>query len=103
PAAAPAAAAPAKAAAAAAAPSEEPWIETERCSTCNDCINLNPLMFAYNENKQAKLVNPKAGTYAQLVQAAEKCPARCIHPGKPLNPAEPNLEKLIARAAPFNR
>ena len=37
-----------------------------------------------------------------LVQAAEKCPSRCIHPGKPLNPNESNLEELVARAAPFN-
>jgi hypothetical protein len=34
--------------------------------------------------------------------AAEKCPARCIHPGKPLNPDEPNLDELIERAKPFN-
>jgi len=43
-----------------------------------------------------------AGTFAQLVQAAEKCPAKCIHPGKPLNPDEPNLDELIKRAKPFN-
>jgi hypothetical protein len=36
------------------------------------------------------------------VAAAEKCPAHCIHPGKPLNPDEPNLEELIQRAEPFN-
>ena len=39
---------------------------------------------------------------AQLVQAAEKCPALIIHPGTPLNPKEKDLEKWIARAAPFN-
>lgn len=43
-----------------------------------------------------------AGTYAELVQAAEKCPARCIHPGQPIDPDEPGLEALLARAAPFN-
>ncbi len=66
-----------------AADSEEPWIDTPACTTCNDCINLNPLMFAYDGNKQAFIKDPNAGTYAQLVQAAEKCPAKCIHPGKP--------------------
>ena len=35
--------------------------------------------------------------FAQLVGAAEKCPSRCIHPGKPQNAAEPGLEALIAR------
>ena len=59
-------------------------------------------MFAYNDDKQAYLVDPKAGTYEDLVRAAEICPAKCIHPGKPLNPNEPGLEELMARAAPFN-
>ena len=63
---------------------------------------LSVIMFAYNEDKQAILKDPKAGTYADLVEAAEICPAKCIHPGKPLNPNEPNLEELMARAAPFN-
>lgn len=82
---------------------DEPWIDSPRCSTCNDCVNLNPLLFAYNENKQARIRDARAGTYAQLVQAAEKCPTRCIHPGKPLNRDEPDLASLVARAAPFRR
>ncbi len=81
---------------------DEPWIDSPRCSTCNDCVNLNSLMFVYDANKQARIADPRAGTYAQLVQAAEKCPSRCIHPGKPLNPDEPDLQALVARAAPFN-
>jgi ferredoxin len=80
----------------------DPWIESARCSTCNDCVNMNPLLFVYNENKQARIGNPKAGSFAQLVRAAEKCPSRCIHPGKPQDSAEPGLEALVARAAPFN-
>ena len=79
-----------------------PWIDTAQCTTCDECININKKMFAYNEDKQAYLVDPRAGTYADLVEAAETCPAKCIHPGKPLNPNEPNLEELMARAAPFN-
>ncbi len=81
---------------------DEPWIETILCTTCNDCINLNPLMFVYDDNKQAYIADPTAGTYAQLVESAEFCPANCIHPGKPLNPDEPGLEELIKRAEPYN-
>lgn len=47
--------------------------------------------------------DPSNGTYAQLVAAAELCPAKCIHPGMPLNPDEPGLDALIQRAAPFNQ
>lgn len=97
-----AAAAPAAAAPVAVAEPEqnpdEPYIETPRCSTCNECTLVNPKMFAYNENKQAFIKDVKAGTYAQLVQAAENCQVAIIHPGKPKNPNEPGLEELVKRA-----
>ena len=70
--------------------------------TCNDCTDLNQLLFVYDGNKQAQIGDLSKGTFEQLVIAAEKCPARCIHPGKPQNPDEPNLDALIKRAAPFN-
>jgi ferredoxin len=81
--------------------SDEPWIDTPLCTSCNDCINVNSLLFTYDGNKQAVIGDPSAGTFAQLVQAAEKCPARCIHPGSPRNPDEPGLEDLVRRAKPF--
>jgi hypothetical protein len=80
----------------------EPYIETARCTTCNECTNLNKKMFAYNENKQAYIKDAKAGTFAEIVQAAERCTAKIIHPGTPLNPRERDLEKWIERAKPFN-
>ena len=81
--------------------SDEPYIETPRCTTCNECTNINNKMFAYNENKQAYVANPDAGTFAQLVEAAESCQVSIIHPGKPRNPQEPGLEELLVRAEPF--
>ncbi len=80
----------------------EPYIDTPLCTTCHECTNLNKKMFAYNENKQAYIKDPRAGTFAQLVQAAERCPAKIIHPGTPLNPKEKDLEKWIKRAEPFS-
>jgi len=82
--------------------SMEAYIESARCTSCNECINLNPKMFAYNANKQATVKDARAGTFAQLVQAAERCPAGIIHPGDPVNPKEKDLEKWIKRAEPFN-
>jgi ferredoxin len=99
-----AAAAPAAATVEAAEPArnpDEPYIETLRCSTCNECTQLNPRMFAYNENKQAYIADLKAGTYAQMVQAAESCQVSVIHPGKPWDETEPGLAELIERAKPF--
>jgi ferredoxin len=80
---------------------DEAYIETIRCSTCNECTQVNPRMFAYNENKQAYIVDLKAGTYKQLVEAAESCQVSIIHPGKPWDPGEPGLEELMERAKPF--
>ena len=84
--------------AAAAKPSEPPsatadeaWIETSRCPSCNECQLINDRMFLYNENKQAYIGDVKAGTYRQMVEAAESCQVSIIHPGKPWNPNEPGL------------
>jgi len=80
---------------------DEAWIETARCTTCDECTQINNRMFAYNENKQAFIADLGAGTYSQMVEAAESCQVSIIHPGKPRDPSEPNLEDLIARAGPF--
>jgi ferredoxin len=80
----------------------EPWIDTPLCTSCNDCINLNKRMFNYNADKQAFIADPKAGTFRELVLAAEKCPVSIIHPGAPVNPNEPGLEELVKRAEKFN-
>jgi ferredoxin len=81
---------------------EEPWIDTPLCTSCNDCLKVNPIMFIYNETNQAVIGDLSAGTFAQMVEAAELCPSKCIHPGAPWNPNEPNLDELKERAAKFN-
>nr|WP_321454754.1 hypothetical protein [uncultured Cohaesibacter sp.] len=78
-----------------------PWIETSRCTTCNECRQINDKLFGYNENMQAYIADLDAGTYRQLVDAAEGCQVSIIHPGKPRNPSEPDLDELMERAKPF--
>jgi hypothetical protein len=80
---------------------DEAYIETARCSSCDECTQINNRMFAYDGNKQAYIADINAGTYAQLVEAAESCQVSVIHPGKPRNPKEPGLEELLKRAEPF--
>ena len=80
----------------------EAWVETFRCTSCNDCTEKFPAIFRYNEEKQAYIEDASKGTFEQLVIAAENCPASCIHPGEPLDPKEPNLDELRKRAAKFN-
>jgi pyruvate-ferredoxin/flavodoxin oxidoreductase len=79
-----------------------PWIDSPECTACDECTKLNPKMFQYDENKKAFIKDPDAGTYAELVKAAERCTARVIHPGLPRNPAEKNLDKLVKRAEKYN-
>jgi pyruvate-ferredoxin/flavodoxin oxidoreductase len=79
----------------------DPYIQSELCTSCDECININKRMFAYNKQKQAYIKDSKAGTFRQLVMAAQKCPVSIIHPGTPLNPDEPDLEKWVQQAARF--
>jgi pyruvate-ferredoxin/flavodoxin oxidoreductase len=79
----------------------DPYIDSDRCTSCNECINLNKKLFAHNADKQAYVKDATAGTFAQLVMAAEKCPVSAIHPGTPLNPKEKDLEKWLKRAQAF--
>jgi len=80
---------------------ESVWIETPDCTTCDECVDINPKIFKYNEDKKAIVIDPTAGTFEDIVKAAEKCTAVIIHPGTPWNPNEKNLEKLIKRAEKF--
>jgi pyruvate-ferredoxin/flavodoxin oxidoreductase len=80
----------------------EAYIDSARCTTCNECTNLNNRMFSYNADKQAYVKDAKAGTFQQLVVAAERCPVSIIHPGSPLNPKEKDLAKWVKRAEKFN-
>ncbi len=88
--------------AAAAAEAEEAWVDTALCTSCDECTRKYPAIFAYNGDKQAYVKSPRGGTFRDLVQAAEVCTAKVIHPGTPWNPAEPGLEELVARAERFS-
>lgn len=78
------------------------WIESKLCTACDECIGINPKIFAYDADRHAFVKDPKGGPYKDIVKAAEKCTAQVIHPGSPLNPAEKDLDKLIKRAAKYN-
>jgi pyruvate-ferredoxin/flavodoxin oxidoreductase len=80
----------------------DPYIDTIRCTACDECTDINNNMFAYNEDGLAYIKDATAGTFKQLVMAAEVCAPEIIHPGDPLNPGEKGLDRLIERAEPFN-
>jgi len=82
-----------------AAASEDPFIDSFLCTSCNDCFKINPRLFQYDGNKQAFIADARAGTFAELVKAAEGCPARCIHPGTPRPDDATVTPQLLAKAA----
>ena len=82
--------------------SMEAYIDTDSCTSCNECIQVNEGLFAYNQDGLAEVINPAGGPFRDLVTAAERCPVAIIHPGTPLNPKEKDLDKWIERAVPFN-
>jgi pyruvate-ferredoxin/flavodoxin oxidoreductase len=79
---------------------EPVWVETPECSACDECTTLAPSVFAYNDQRKAVVTNPKGASYADLVRAAEKCTAGCLHPGTPWNPAEPGLDAPAGAGRP---
>lgn len=81
---------------------DEPYIDTPLCTSCDDCTKMSPGIFAYDGDKQAYIKDASGGSFQELVLAAEKCPVSIIHPGKPKNPDEANLDEWIERAKPFN-
>jgi pyruvate-ferredoxin/flavodoxin oxidoreductase len=81
---------------------EPVYIDTPECTACDECTKLAPKVFQYNADKKATVINPQGAKFADLVKAAEKCTAGCLHPGTPWNMNEPGVDKLIARAAKYN-
>ena len=81
--------------------SDEVWIETALCTSCDECTKINKNIFVYNDDKKAVVKDPKGGPFRDIVRAAVKCSASIIHPGKPQDPNEKNLEKWIKRAQEF--
>jgi len=77
------------------------WVESPECTACDDCITINSDIFKYNDEKLVVIANPQAGSYKDIVKAAEKCPAECIHPGTPFNSGESGLDKLVKRAEKY--
>jgi len=80
---------------------DEAYIDTPLCTSCNECTDRNGQIFAYDENKQAYIKDAAAGPFRDIVMAAEKCPVRIIHPGKPSDPDEADLDEWIERAQPY--
>jgi pyruvate-ferredoxin/flavodoxin oxidoreductase len=93
---------PAAAPAAAAGEYMAPWIDTEECTACDECIIINPQIFAYNDDKKAYIQSPEAGPYRDLVKSAEKCTAEVVHPGLPRDRSSKDIVKWIKRGQKFN-
>jgi pyruvate-ferredoxin/flavodoxin oxidoreductase len=79
-----------------------PWLDTEDCTACDECININPKIFKYNADKKAYIDNPNGGPYQDLVKAAEKCTAQVIHPGLPSDRSAKDTDKWIKRGEKYN-
>jgi pyruvate-ferredoxin/flavodoxin oxidoreductase len=79
-----------------------PWIDTENCTSCDECIQINPKIFVYNEQGKAVIKDPNGGPYKDLVRAAERCTAQVIHPGLPKDRSPKDIETWIKRGEKYN-
>ena len=79
-----------------------PWLDTDLCTTCDECININSKIFAYNDKRKAYIKDPAGGPYQDLVKAAERCTASIIHPGVPAERSGKDIDRWIARGQKYN-
>ena len=79
-----------------------PWIDTDECTACDECTNLNSAIFVYNDDGKAIIKDPEGGPYSDIVKAAEKCTAQVIHPGLPRDRSAKDVDKWIARGSKYN-
>jgi pyruvate-ferredoxin/flavodoxin oxidoreductase len=79
-----------------------PWIDSAECTACDECIKINPNIFAYGPDRKAYIRDPHGGPYQDLVKAAERCTAQVIHPGLPADSSTPGLDRWIARGQKYN-
>jgi pyruvate-ferredoxin/flavodoxin oxidoreductase len=79
-----------------------PWIDSDQCTACDECTNLNSTIFAYDGNKKAYIKNPTGGPYKDIVKSAERCTARVIHPGLPGDRSAKDIDKWIKRGEKYN-
>ncbi|PWJ44647.1 2-oxoacid:acceptor oxidoreductase family protein [Sediminitomix flava] len=79
-----------------------PSLETDECTSCDECIKVNSKIFAYNSDNKAYIKDPKGGPYEALVKAAEKCTAGVIHPGMPEDQSTDIVQKWLKRAEKYN-
>ena len=77
------------------------WVDSIECTACDECINIAPGVFAYDDSGKIKVTNPQGAAFRDIVKAAEKCTAGSIHPGIPWDQNEKGLDKLIKRAEKF--
>ncbi len=80
---------------------EPPWIDRNECTSCDECVNINPKIFAYDDEKKAYVKDPKGGPFKDVVRSAEKCTGQCIHPGTPHDPNEKDVDKWVKRAEKY--
>ena len=80
---------------------EAVWVETPECTACDECTDLAPKVFKYNDQKQVVVIDPKGASFKDIVKSAEKCTAGCLHPGTAWNAAEKDVKKLMKRAEKY--
>ena len=76
----------------------EAYIDSARCTSCDECTNLNKKMFAYNADKQAYIKDASAGTFKQLVTRGGALPGG-DHPSRHAAQPEGEGSREVGRSA----
>jgi ferredoxin len=60
--------------------SKQVVVDTDECIGCENCVEICPEVFSFNDAEQkAFVINPDGGDIKCTDYAAESCPTECIH------------------------
>jgi len=60
--------------------SKKVYIETDECIGCENCVELCPDVFGFDDpSEKAFVLMPEGGPEECIEEAIETCPVACIH------------------------
>ena len=83
---------------------DEPWLDTAMCTTCDDCMGINKMMFTFTTTTSRRLSSDPEGRQLSPIswRRPKSVPPSAFTRANRSNPNEAGLEELMARAEPFN-
>lgn len=58
---------------------KEPYVDQDNCTSCNQCADNLPSVFAMDDEDLAYVQTPQGANEDEIQEEIEQCPGECIH------------------------